>query len=162
MAWHIRLNCNNAVKKLQQMGKLVVFDKTKVHVYIPNGSHLDVYGRTMPVSRLVSILVNGTETIPPRPFTTDAGRDLNSQLLQLFHQAIKYRHINSTSVLITFDADSLGQSAELMIKRWLFDGSYYKAVCPNAASTIRRKGSDVPLVETGRLVRSITYKVVTQ
>lgn len=33
---------------------------------------------------------------------------------------------------------------------------------PNAPETIRRKGSDVPLVDTGRLVNSVTHEVVIQ
>ncbi len=42
------------------------------------------------------------------------------------------------------------------LQQWISDGSH---VLPDAASTVRAKGSSVPLIDTGQLRTSITYTV---
>jgi hypothetical protein len=48
-----------------------------------------------------------------------------------------------------------GLTASNAAKRWFTDSR--NGWAPNAPSTIRRKGSDRPLVDTGQMRRSITY-----
>ncbi len=166
MAVTIELNCARAFAKLSDSYKRKLTNK-KVVVYIPNGTHIDVYGRSMPISMLVYILVHGTSDgyIPPRPFTTDAGLRLKQELLQLLKQNVKIQLRDASNpnslgqVFIDFSSEEVAKQAVIMIKQWLFDGSYYQATCPNASKTISNKGSDVPLVHTGQLVNSITAKV---
>ena len=134
MAIEIKLDCRKAYEKLKGSGYRFHVPMRAVKVYIPNGVHIDAYGRSMSLTRLASILINGNAHIPPRPFGDDAGRVLNAELRQLM---IDCSHI----------------------KNWLF-GGYYCAVVPNAPKTIQHKGFNLPLVETGQLVNSISAKAV--
>lgn len=165
MAIKIKLDCKAAFDKLNDTGYRFHVPMRAVKVYIPNGAHVDAYGRSMSLKRLATILIEGTSHIPPRPFITDAGRVLNSELRQLMRECSYIKKQNTRNpkyvadVYISFDSDRLCTEATTLIKNWLF-GGYYCAVVPNAPSTIRHKGFNLPLVETGQLVNSISAKVV--
>ena len=168
MAINIRLNCSRAWHKLRGGFILRVASK-KVVLFFPDTAHIDVYGRSMALSKLVRILVNGSSDgrVPPRPFTRDAGIQLRHEVYAIL------RHYTNVKLKNTKDPNSLGQiyadftdeaitsQVTALVKRWLFDGSYYQATCPNSPRTIQNKGSDVPLVDSGALVNSITAKVIT-
>lgn len=165
MAIKIKLDCRKAYEKLKDTGYRIHVPMRAVKVYIPNGVHIDVYGRSMSLKRLAAILTDGTADIPPRPFITDAARVLNSELRQLMIDCSSLKKQNSRNpnyvadIYVSFDTDRLCTEATALIKNWLF-GGYYCAVVPNAPSTIRHKGFNLPLVDTGQLVNSISAKVV--
>ena len=165
MAIEIKLDCRKAYEKLKGTGYRFHVPMRAVKVYIPNGAHIDAYGRSMSLTRLASILINGNAYIPPRPFGDDAGRVLNDELRQLMIDCSHIKKQNShnpnyiADVYIDFDTERLCTEATALIKNWLF-GGYYCAVVPNAPKTIQHKGFNLPLVETGQLVNSISAKVV--
>lgn len=165
MATKIRLDCKKAYEKLKGTGYRFHVPMRAVKVYIPNGTHVDVYGRSMSLKKLATLLIEGTDNIPPRPFITDAGRVLNEDLRRLMRECSYIKKQNSRNpnyiadVYIGFDTDRLATEATALIKDWLF-GGYYCSVVPNAPKTIQHKGFNLPLVETGQLVNSISAKVV--
>ena len=164
MAIKIKLNCRKAFERLRDTGYKFHVPLKTVILYIPNGTHIDVYGRSMSLQRLARILIEGTDTIPPRPFLTDASRVLHEQLQQLMRDCCVISKINTHNpfylgdVYIKFDADRLATESCALVKNWLF-GGYYCSVVPNAAKTIQHKGFNLPLVEKGDLVNSISAKV---
>lgn len=165
MAIEIKLDCRKAYEKLKGTGYRFHVPMRAVKVYIPKGVHIDAYGRSMSLTRLASILINGNAHIPPRPFGDDAGRVLNAELRQLMIDCSYIKKQNSRNpnyiadVYITFDTERLCAESTALIKNWLF-GGYYCAVVPNAPKTIQHKGFNLPLVETGQLVNSISAKAV--
>lgn len=163
----IKFNCAKAFARVKGSFTLRVASK-KVVLFIPNGAHIDAYGRSMSLTQLASILVNGTSDghVPPRPFTEDAPRQLRHEVLALLKQYTSFKLKNATDInslgqiYADFSDSELTERITVLVKQWLFDGSYYQATCPNAPKTISNKGSDVPLVDSGQLVNSITAKVV--
>jgi hypothetical protein len=94
----------------------------------------------------------GTATIPERSFlrsTVDEGRAKYAKLLR---QAVE-RMVDGVPVPL-----AMGVVGETLV------GDVQKKIRnrippPNAPSTIARKGSDVPLIDTGRLRQSIDYEI---
>lgn len=160
----IWLNCRKAYERLKGGYKIHVASK-RVKIYYPNGTHVNVYGKSLSMSTLVTILCNGNGHIPARPFLTDAPRQLRHEFIKILreHTDALLRNAQNVNdlgeIFVNFDADSVSLKITNLIKQWLFDGSYYRAKVPNAPKTIRNKGSDVPLVETGTLVNSLTAKI---
>ena len=160
----IWLNCRKAYERLKG-GYRFHITKKLVKVYFPNGVHIDVYGRSLSMSTLISILCNGNAHIPARPFMTDVPTILKSTFLRVLQNSVYTTLRNSRNpndlgdCYIDFDGEKVALEVKSLIKQWLFDGSYYQAKVPNAPKTIRNKGSDVPLVHTGALVNSLTAKV---
>lgn len=168
MAINIRLNCSRAWHKLRGGFILRVASK-KVVLFFPDTAHIDVYGRSMALSKLVHILVNGSSDghVPPRPFTRDAGIQLRHEVYAILRQYTDVKLKNTKDpnslgqIYADFTDEAITSQVTALVKRWLFDGSYYQATCPNSPRTIQNKGSDVPLVDSGALVNSITAKVIT-
>lgn len=92
----------------------------------------------------------GTSRIPPRPFLDVGVESVFPSLSSIVRSGIKN---GEESKLIM---ERLGAKAVGGVK------SYMTALKdpPNATSTIKRKGSSNPLIDTGELRRAITYKVV--
>lgn len=97
----------------------------------------------------------GTETIPSRPFlrgSFDANKDEAARTMEhLLHKAEK--GASATVVLNT-----LGQWYEAKVKHYTRGGTQYFK--PNAPGTIKRKGSEVPLIDTGKMINAIRYALV--
>lgn len=167
MAVKIRLDCRKAYEKLKDTGYRFHIPAKSVKIYVPDGPHIDVYGRTIAMRTLVALLIRGNpaHNMPPRPFITDAGRVLSDQLRTVMINCSYIKKQNNKNpnyvadVYIDFDADALCTQATALIKDWI-SGGYYCAVAPNAPKTVRNKGFNLPLVDTGQLVNSISAKVV--
>ena len=160
----ITLNCRKAYERLKGNYTINISTK-KVKVYIPNGNHIDVYGRSMSMVRLINILCTGRPDMKPRNFPVDAPNALKEKIVKLLKEYVKTYLRNTTNphnlgeLVIDYEADKVALKATALIKQWLFDGSYYQATAPNKPKTIRNKGSDIPLVHTGMLINSITNKI---
>lgn len=92
--------------------------------------------------------------IPPRPFlrsTFDAKKSEWNALLMRMAPLVLAGKLTVEQAL-----ELLGQRASADVRRRITSGSNFT---PNAPSTIRRKGSSRPLVDTGQLVNSISYVV---
>jgi len=102
-------------------------------------------------------LHDGTARIPARPFLLQGildGKDsLNDAIRDAF--ALKVRGFKITAAL-----HKIGVLAVGFVQDFVRSG-YYQQHMPNAPSTILRKGSDVPLIDTGFLINSMTYVVGT-
>jgi hypothetical protein len=94
--------------------------------------------------------------IPARPFlrsTFDAKKSAWNSLLSRMALGVVRGKLTVEQAL-----GLLGQRAAADVKLRITTGSNF---VPNAPMTIARKGSSRPLVDTGRLVASISYVVVT-
>lgn len=95
----------------------------------------------------------GTATAPARPVvraTLDAGRSKYARLME----AALFRAVDGKSNARRA-LDAVGRVVADDLKKAILTWSDP----PNAPETIRQKGKDDPLVDTGDLVRGIVYKV---
>ncbi len=115
-------------------------------------------GSPLTVGEIAAVLEYGTEDghIPARPFvrgTFDAERE---NLVALGRKLI--RGALDGKITVEKGLNIIGSTLANAIKRRITDGSGVPP--PNAPSTIAAKGSDRPLVDTGRLLGAITWSVV--
>ena len=94
----------------------------------------------------------GTVHIPARPAIKLGGRHANQALGELLKSVI--RNTNDDKILIE-ELKKVGQQATSIVKKEITD----LRKPPNAPSTIRKKGSDNPLIDTGTYRQSITYQI---
>ncbi len=95
----------------------------------------------------------GTKNIPARPYIRGAIDNSEAEILELAERYSGEIIDGTTSRYnaLTF----MGQFIEGLIKRYMINLRTPK----NADSTIKKKGSDNPLINTGLLVGSIRYEV---
>lgn len=164
MAIKINLTTLNAFKKAHAGYKITV-DKSFADVYLPDGLHVNRQGETHSMAWLARLLIAGNpaHNMPPRAFDVDVDV-LRPQLEALVRSGLIIKKIPRQGQLpeikISLDLQRIADEATRMVRQWLIDGTYYRAHAPNAPTTIRIKGSDVPLVDTGLMVNSITNRVV--
>lgn len=91
---------------------------------------------------------NGRVAIPARPFM-DAINENQDSLYQFTAQALQSL---GTSREV---AKSVGAKAKSMIQESIRDGDW----APNAPSTIKKKGSDKPLIDTGTMRQNVQYVI---
>lgn len=109
------------------------------------------------LAELATILHFGTENghIPARPFLTLAFDKHRDELVEMGGKLIG--GILDGKMTVEKALNILGASLANFAKREITDGSGVPP--PNAPSTVRRKGSDRPLVDTGRLLGAINWSV---
>ena len=100
---------------------------------------------------------NGKPHIPERPFF----RTTWSKRLNVYQKKIHDYYMNLLNGKVS-DAEDffnlLGAQASNELKIEISSGKW----TPNAPSTIARKKSDVPLVDTGEMKRSVTWEVTNE
>ena len=116
-----------------------------VKVGIQGGSHDD----------MVDIAIYnhfGTRHIPARPFMADCAEQNAAQISEAQRRVV-YRVLEGADV----DAmlHQLGNWYRDVQRAHIRHGNWV----PNAPATIRRKGSDRPLIDTGQLVNAVEYEV---
>ncbi len=94
----------------------------------------------------------GTEHIPSRPFLRKSV-DENEGKINQFLQA-EARSLASGKTAETL-LNEIGNFQKLLVQEKITEGSF----APNAESTIRRKGSSRPLIDTGRMRQSVNYVI---
>lgn len=96
---------------------------------------------------------DGTVHIPARPFLDVGGLNAAFETKELRKNLLK--KIRSGEIDMNKAADMVGAKAAAIMKRTIrdFDDP------PNAPSTIRRKKSANPLIDTGLMVQSVTWEV---
>jgi len=94
----------------------------------------------------------GTEHIPSRPFLRDSVDD-NSDKINTFLQSMKKELLTGVSVEDVLK--KIGVFQKGLVQEKITEGSFE----PNAESTIRKKGSSKPLIDTGRMRQSVNYVV---
>lgn len=97
---------------------------------------------------------NGNWKIPPRPFikgwVDNKKENIENTIRRLFSK-VASGEMKADEALKT-----LGQYGQDGIKSYIRNGDFV----PNAPSTIKRKGSSKPLIDSGTLRNSIRYEVV--
>lgn len=139
-------------KRLEAIKRRVA-ERNSVKVGIPAGSG-DHDGTPLVVIGAVHEF--GSGHIPERSFLRvplRANQDLWSQILRNGLPAVLRNEITSLQLM-----DQLGSRAAAASQEAISRGINP----PNAPSTIQRKGSSTPLVDTGRLLQSITWEVVEE
>lgn len=94
----------------------------------------------------------GTEHIPSRPFLRKSV-DENEGKINQFLQA-EARSLASGKTAETL-LNEIGNFQKSLVQEKITEGSF----APNAESTIRRKGSSKPLIDTGRMRQSVNYVI---
>ena len=95
----------------------------------------------------------GTSKIPERPFLRAGVRSNVRRIKSVATEAVKA--VNAGEIGIEDASELVGQEAEAGVKEYITALSSP----PNAPSTIRKKGSSNPLIDTGLLRQSINYEV---
>lgn len=98
---------------------------------------------------VASLLEYGTLRIPPRPFMRNCVQKRAARWSRIIAAGIRAR------ILSNFILDTLGKEMVEDIQREMDDFSDP----PNAPATIRQKGFNNPLIDTGRLRDAVTYEV---
>ena len=115
-----------------------------VYGYFPNA--------TYPDGTFVASVANwnefGTSRIPERPFFRNANKNLSHEVKAI---AKKYRFINNGLL------HAVGELAVANIYKSIL--GFGVTYAPNSPYTVSLKKSSKPLVDTGRLLNSATYKV---
>lgn len=94
----------------------------------------------------------GTVHIPSRPFLRDSV-DANGDQINTFLQAMKKELLQDASAEEVLN--KIGAFQKGLVQEQIVKGDF----APNSEETIRRKGSDTPLVDTGRMRQSINFVI---
>lgn len=128
----------------------------QVRVGLKRGKKGKKHNGTSSKSDLVDIaLYNelGTSTIPSRPFL--------AQTVQMHEEEIKEMAAAEASQVLLGEKDSqmvfevIGENVRQKVQNRINEGQFV----PNAPSTIKRKGHDRPLIDTGTMRDSISYTI---
>lgn len=91
----------------------------------------------------------GTDTIPPRPWLDVGVAQSTKEYLQIIQDGIE------DGLSMQQIHEQLGLVAAASVQQYMVD----LRTPPNAPSTIERKGSSNPLIDTGELRQSVTYEI---
>jgi len=97
----------------------------------------------------------GTDNVPARPFLSLSSADIKNQCATILEQSVVALNNNNTQQHDQL-LDAAGSLAAGIVKQQITD----LRSPPNAQSTIERKGSSNPLIDTGLMRQTVTYKVV--
>ncbi len=95
----------------------------------------------------------GTETIPQRSFLrpgVDSGVDLYTKIIEENSQAVLDGEMTTDQVL-----NQIGAVAAAKVKEFIINLS----TPANAESTVKKKKSSNPLIDTGNMVQSVTHVI---
>lgn len=95
----------------------------------------------------------GTARTPSRPFMRDSVDDNAGQITNFCKAQLKGIANGSTNAEMALK--SIGAMQVGLVQKTIKDGDF----APNAPSTIAMKGSDKPLIDTGRMRQSVHYVV---
>lgn len=109
--------------------------------------------KPMEACALARVLHYGYGNIPARPFLEDAIEKNKDEI----YSAIE-KEINKALSGQKPNWDKIGTLAVGKVQEFV-RGDYYRSYKPNADSTIKRKGSDTPLIDGGDLMGSLEYVV---
>lgn len=146
------INTQQVEQALKDLAKRMT-GPTKVLVGVPKGSGSYEDGLTYATVLAVNNFGSADGLIPPRPALQPAiekGAPQYQRLAELMIPKVLSGQMEMHMLL-----EQMGQLAEGHVKQEITD----LRTPPNAASTIAKKGSDNPLIDTGALRQSIRYVV---
>lgn len=94
----------------------------------------------------------GTSTAPARPFLRDSVDENEDVIRDQCGKELKKLTTGATAETVLKRVGALGVR---LVQEKIESGSFE----PNAPSTIKKKGSDKPLIDTGRMRQSVKYVV---
>ncbi len=94
----------------------------------------------------------GTEHIPSRPFLRKSVDENKTVIDDMLDKTVK-RLLSGQPMQRVLNR--LGSFQKGLVQKKIVEGTYV----PNATSTIRKKGSSRPLIDTGRMRQSVNYIV---
>lgn len=132
-----------------------LFDRSYTSVGVQQGSQ-EVLNEPEPLSDLITKAVVNEfgaprRNIPSRPFFRSAF-DMNLKKIEVF-QVSTYKAITDGRMSVRKGLQIIGQFMESRIKKRIL----FLTSPPNAQSTIDKKGSSNPLIDTGNLRQSIIH-----
>jgi hypothetical protein len=136
----------DALRRRVENGKAEVFVGVPAGKTAPNGT---------PLAAVAAFNEFGTEDIPERPafrraIGSAAGRaELRGLSKRLLGSVVKGKMTEDVALEV------LGQAGAARVKDEIRNGDFE----PNAPSTIAKKGSDHPLIDTSQLINEVTYQV---
>ena len=95
---------------------------------------------------------DGPHPIPARPFLRQSVDDNEDQIRAFCAQQARKIAAGGTAEEAL---KKIGIQVKGIVQKTIKDGNF----TPNAPSTIRKKGSDKPLIDTGRLRQSVNYHI---
>lgn len=127
--------------------------KTRVLVGVPKGAGVYEDGLTIATIAAVNNFGSADGKIPPRPFLQPAINKGAPEYQRLAEVMIP--KVLSGEMTMKVLLEQMGSLAEGHVKQEITDLN----TPPNAQSTIDKKGSDSPLIDTGALRQSIRYVI---
>lgn len=91
----------------------------------------------------------GTRNIPRRPFMDNAQKKIQ-EVWPKYLQMMMNSKLSPKKIMQMF-----GEESKKIIQNEIMNGNFV----PNAESTVRRKGKNKPLIDTGKMLHSVTYEV---
>lgn len=98
----------------------------------------------------------GTEDIPSRPFMRDSVDSHEEQIKAFLKKQMAMLAKGQTTAEQMLK--SIGVFQKGLVQAEIVDGDFE----PNAPSTIKRKGSDKPLIDTGKMRQSVNFVIKTK
>ena len=134
-------------KYLAEMNKL---KDLEIHVGFQKGD--DSYEDGTDVVDVAAFNEFGTSNSPARPFMKQSWENHEEELKAMCQRAGAMINNGSSAESA---AASIGADAVGLIQTEIVEGTF----APNAPSTVRKKGSDRPLIDTGQMRQSVHYVV---
>lgn len=107
-----------------------------------------LYDNNIPVAQVASWNEFGTDTIPARPFIRNCIRNNRKKWIKLYKDNV----IRNNKLDLNYIANIIVGDVKTSIDKTIEP--------PNKQSTIAKKKSSHPLIDTGRLKNSITYRII--
>lgn len=117
-----------------------------------HAKHTDEDGSTADMAEIAMFNELGTSTSPPRPFlrmTVDENKDKINQFVETQTKRIAQGASAEQCM------KQMGAFGVSLVQEKIGNGTF----TPNAESTIKAKGSDKPLIDTGQLRQSVHYVI---
>lgn len=149
-------NDSDFERMLKENAKLK--NKPYVEVGVLGGEHHPEGGEGAEMSNIALARIHeyGTDKIPERSFIRSTVFEQKQAIIELITQL--KTDIYKGRMTVDKALDGIGSQVESLIKGKITDGD--PAWDPLSEETIKRKGSAKPLIDTGQLLHSITYKKV--
>lgn len=117
-----------------------------------HAKHTDEDGNTADMAEIAMFNELGTSTSPPRPFlrmTVDENKDKINQFVETQTKRIAQGASAEQCM------KQMGAFGVSLVQEKIGNGTF----APNAESTIKAKGSNKPLIDTGQLRQSVHYVI---
>lgn len=147
MAVKIRETMTADGKKFQKM--LKELEKLEVRIGIQQGESNEDGVDFVDIAMFNEL---GTVHSPARPFLRDSV-DSNANRINMFLKSMKKEIVKGGSAEDILK--KIGTFQKGLIQKEIVNGSFE----PNSEDTIRKKGSDKPLIDTGRMRQSVNFVI---